>query len=172
MLERNVRTRPRSGLDAGRVLSGVLASELLNPSKELWLVSGWITDVPVIDNRGGEFDALFTGDAPAEIRFSKVLAQLVRSGTGLRLALRTDPHNEAFLARLTQECGSDEFLRFESVDLHEKTMCGEDWVMQGSMNFTWRGLNVNEENIQLRIDPVWAASQRVELQQRWNAGEL
>ena len=35
------------------------------------------------------------------------------------------------------------------------------------MNFTWNGLEVNEEGIEYRIDASAAAQQRLELHQRW-----
>ncbi len=36
------------------VLQSVLVCEFLAPPDRLWLVSAWIVDAPVIDNRSGE----------------------------------------------------------------------------------------------------------------------
>lgn len=166
-LERVIRTRPRTGLAIGETLTQVLAAELLAPSKELWLVSGWVSDIIVLDNSAGSFNALAPEGLESSLTLSDVLAHLVHAGTELHVALRTDPHNRDFLERLQRAVGGNRFGQYESPDLHEKTLCGWSWVMTGSMNFTWNGTERNEENITYRFDAAWAAKQRLELQQRW-----
>ena len=166
-LERVIRTRPRTGLAIGEVLTQALASELLSPSPELWLVSGWVSDIVVIDNTSGLYDGLFRDEAPGTLTLTNVLSRLVADGTKLHVALRTDKHNETFIGRLRGACGDNQIHIYSSPDLHEKTLCAWSWVMSGSMNFTWNGTERNEENITYRHDPAWAARQRLELQQRW-----
>ena len=46
-------------------------------------------------------------------------------------------------------------------------MVGTDWVMKGSMNFTWNGVQQNEESIDFVFDKHNAAQQRLELRTRW-----
>ena len=166
-LERVIRTRPRTGLAIGETLTQVLVAELMAPSKELWLVSGWVSDIVVLDNSAGQYDALSAEGLPSSLTLTDLLARLVRAGTKLHVALRVDPHNKDFLDRLDSAVGGGSFGRYQSPDLHEKTLCGWSWVMTGSMNFTWNGTERNEENITYRCDPSWAAKQRLELQQRW-----
>ena len=39
------------------LMQNIFVAELLNPSQKLvWIVSPWVSDVPLIDNRGGNFD--------------------------------------------------------------------------------------------------------------------
>jgi phosphatidylserine/phosphatidylglycerophosphate/cardiolipin synthase-like enzyme len=56
-----------------------------------------------------------------------------------------------------------------SADVHEKTLCGSNWVVSGSMNFTWRGFEVNEESIVYAVDPELAAQSRLDFEHRWSA---
>ena len=166
-LERVIRTRPRTGLAIGDTLTQVLVAELLAPSRELWLVSGWVSDITVLDNSTGRYNALSSETLPHSLSLSDVLASLVKAGTELHVALRNDRHNLDFLNRLDRAVGESSYGRYESADLHEKTLCGWSWVMTGSMNFTWNGTERNEESITYRYDVAWAAKHRLELQQRW-----
>lgn len=167
---RTIRTRPRSGLAVTEVLSTVLASELMHPSRELWLVSGWVSDVTVIANSIGEFDDLLVACSAKTLTLSDVLARLSRQGTGIHVAVREDPHNEAFLELLRRRCAPGRLKVFTSPDLHEKVLCGDDWVMKGSMNFTWSGLNLHEESIELVLDAAEAANHRLQFTVRWGVG--
>ena len=39
------------------LMQNIFVAELLNPSQKLvWIVSPWVSDVRLIDNRGGNFD--------------------------------------------------------------------------------------------------------------------
>lgn len=165
-LHRTIRTRPRQGLAIAEVVTSALVSELLDPSPEFWLVSGWVSDITVIDNSHGDFDHLLEGRSGAWT-LAAVLALLQRRGTTLRVALRDIPHNMAFVERLARQLNDAPFAYYKSPDLHEKLMCGRDWQLSGSMNFTWNGLERNEEAVEYRVDEVAAAHQRVELHQRW-----
>ena len=39
-------------------MQNIFVAELLNPSKELWIVSPWISNIELIENRGGDFDII------------------------------------------------------------------------------------------------------------------
>lgn len=166
-LQRTVRTRPRSGLAIVDVLSGVIASELCSPSPELWLVSGWVSDVTVIDNSSRQLDGLIGHDAGSRLTLSDVLRVLATKGTEVHVALRDVEHNLDFLRRLGSLPRIHTYL---SADLHEKILVGWDWTLKGSMNFTWNGLQRNEESIDLQVGPTVASTQRLELRTRWLGG--
>lgn len=163
-LQRTVRTRPRNGLAIVDVLGGVFASELCSPSPELWLVSGWASDVTVLDNSSRQFDGLLGQDAGSSLTLSEVLRALAERGTVVHVALRDVEHNRGFMRRL----GNVERIQtYLSADLHEKILVGWDWTLKGSMNFTWNGLQRNEESIDLQVGPTVASTQRLELRTRW-----
>ena len=162
--QRTIRTRPRNGLAITDVMSGVFASELFSPSQELWLVSGWVSDVTVLDNSLGQFTHLIGSDMAATLNLSNVLKLLASQGTEIHLALRDVEHNHEFLRRLGNNSRIHQYV---SADLHEKILVGWDWVLKGSMNFTWNGLQRNEESIDLQLGSHVASTQRLELQTRW-----
>ena len=70
---RTVRTRPRNGLAIRDVLAGALLSELCSPSEEFWLASGWLSDVPVVDNATGQFNSVMGNEPRASMTLSDFL---------------------------------------------------------------------------------------------------
>ncbi|WP_280502773.1 phospholipase D-like domain-containing protein DpdK [Nocardia farcinica] len=168
-MQRTIRTRPRNGLAITDVLAGVLLSELCSPSPELWLVSGWVSDTLVLDNSAHRFDAVLGDKAPTELLLSDVLVQLARLGSKVHVAVREVEHNVGFIRRLRNH--EVPIRVYSSPDLHEKVLVGDDWVMKGSMNFTWNGLQRNEESIDLLVSRAAAARERLELQTRWISGD-
>lgn len=164
---RSVRTRPRNGLAISDLLTATLLSELCRPSGELWVVTGWITDIPVLDNRHRQYDAVLGPMARSSVLLSEVLAELAHRGTHIHVAVREVDHNLKFVQRIENRIAPEELSLYSSPDLHEKIMVGDDWVMKGSMNFTWNGVQVNEESIDLEVNQGTASMQRLELRTRW-----
>src|SRR3954468_5350288 len=82
------------------VLQSVLIAELLAPPPRLWVVSAWIIDAPVIDNRGGEFSSLVADWPAREILLSETLAELLAAGTRVTVATNDHGANRAFPAAL------------------------------------------------------------------------
>lgn len=167
---RMVRTRPRNGLAIGDVLSAAIVSELCWPSDELWLVSGWVTDIPVLNNADRQFDAVMGAEPRSQMTLSEVLGALTRRGTSLHIALREEDHNQLFIDRVTRASVADALHIYSSPDLHEKMMVGWSWVLKGSMNFTWNGVQRNEESLEFEVGQAEAARQRLELRTRWIGG--
>ncbi|MGY1680620.1 phospholipase D-like domain-containing protein DpdK [Geodermatophilus sp. SYSU D01176] len=165
--KRTVRTRPRNGLAIGDVLTAALLSELCAPSPEFWLVTGWVTDIPIIDNSFRQFDDVLGLESRSTLSLSEVFALLTRQDTHLHVAVRQDPHNLSFVDRLRRTCVADHLHLYSSSELHEKIMIGWNWVLKGSMNFTWNGTQLNEEALDLEVDPANAARQRLEVRTRW-----
>lgn len=164
---RAIRTRPRNGIAITEVLSTVLASELIQPSREIWLVSGWVSDVVVIRNEMGAFDDILADSGGGALTLSDVLARLSRLGARINVAVRDDKHNEQFLEVLRRRCAPGNCRIYKSPDLHEKILTGHNWLLKGSMNFTWNGLNVHEESMEFIADAAEAAKHRLELSVRW-----
>jgi hypothetical protein len=150
------------------VLSAALVSELLDPSPDLWLVSPWVSDIVVLDNRDESLLGVLGETHAREIHLSEVLARLASAGSELHIAVRPDAHNEYFLDRLQRLLGRS-FDLHKGADLHEKTLCGYDWLITGSMNFTWRGIGMNDEAVTYTVDRTAAAQARLDLEHRWSA---
>lgn len=153
----------------GELLSSVLASEVLWPSERLWLVSPWISDIAVLDNSTGAFQTLVPGWERASVRLSQVLIHLAQQRTELFVALRPVHHNDPFRVALqeAQKTLRDRIHLFSSVHLHEKGMLGDGFYLKGSFNFTFSGIQINEEIASFTTDATAIAEARIDFSEHW-----
>jgi phosphatidylserine/phosphatidylglycerophosphate/cardiolipin synthase-like enzyme len=166
-LTRTVRTSPLTGITLDEVLSAVFVSELSAPGPDLWLVSPWISDLVVLDNDNGDFDDLFADTPPSACTLSQTLGLLSRQGVHVHVVTRPVEHNQAFLRRLRYHAMAPLSIR-EDPDMHEKTFCGADWILTGSMNFTINGMEVNDEAMTYIVGGPEAAEARLHFTHRWS----
>ena len=96
-LTRTVRTGARLGLRAESILSAALMSELVFPGDSLWVVSSWITDVEIVDNTQGTFDAILGDSPPPVLHLSQMLGLIAAAGAHVHVATRPGTHNGIFL---------------------------------------------------------------------------
>jgi hypothetical protein len=163
-----VRTGARLGLRAEAILSAALLSELVFPGDSLWVVSSWITDVEVLDNSQGAFDPVLGDNPPTVCLLSQMLALIASAGSRLHLVTRPGTHNEIFIRRLRAAVADSSRLRIVlDPTVHEKTICGRDWLFSGSMNFTVSGLGSNEESVTYRVSGPEAAQAQLDFAERW-----
>ncbi|WP_327030588.1 phospholipase D-like domain-containing protein DpdK [Micromonospora sp. NBC_01740] len=165
--ERVVRTSGSTGVRIDAILTTVLLAELMTPSRRLWLVSPWIGDVDVIDNRAAAYDSVFVDPSSRVYTFAEVLAGITHGGGQLSVVTRPDAFNDVFVDRLLRQTAPGHAQVVRAEDVHEKTMCGDNWLMTGSMNFTYRGMRVNDEIVSYRIDPAAAGTARVDFARRF-----
>jgi hypothetical protein len=167
-LTRTLRTGARMGLSAESILSTALLSELACPGDSVWVVSGWITDVEVLDNRQGAFDPVLGDSPPPAWRLSQVLGLIAAAGTRLHVVTRPAAHNEVFLRNLRTAVSDNTRLHI-TLDpaVHEKTICGREWVFSGAMNFTVHGLGSNEESVTYRVGEREAGQAQLDFAERW-----
>jgi hypothetical protein len=151
------------------LLQVIFAAELLCPSKCIWLVSPWISDIPVLDNRTNGFSALDPQWARTQVSLSQVLGRLLELGTTIHISTRPDDHNEGFLSRMRRFAESDQLPLYlhSAEELHEKGILGEEYYLSGSMNFTFNGISLNEEAVHYSVDPAFVAENRIMLSERW-----
>ena len=170
MPDRIIRTSGKTGITAESLICAALVGELLSPSPELWLVSPWISDVAGVDNTRGEFDALFLDPVARIYTLADVLAQLSYAGSRITVVTRPDDHNRTFASRLKQQSDMARCTLIFDKNVHEKTMCGGAWLVSGSMNFTVRGMMLNDEAVTYRTDAAAAATTRMDFNHRWGIG--
>lgn len=166
-LQRTLRPSPVTGIRVDPLLTAALLAELLQPSDELWLVSPWISDVPAVDNTRGDYDALFVDASARVYPFSVTLSLIVAAGSHLTVVTRPVDHNTPFLDRLHDLTGRTRMTVVTHSDVHEKTLLGRDWLLTGSMNFTMRGMQVNDEAVAYTVGAAAAAQARIDLAHRW-----
>ena len=149
------------------LLQTILVAELIAPSQCLWLVSPWISDIPVVDNTANTFLALEPSWYRSKIRFSQVLASLTQQGTTVCIATRPDPHNNSFLETLASKADSDYLKLHKAEELHIKGILTDSFFLAGSMNFTFNGITVNQEMLSYEIEPTTIAEQKLNFRVRW-----
>lgn len=160
------KAQAHSSDEASALLAALMATELLQPSKCLWLISPWISDLVVLDNSAGTFDALGRwGTRP--IRLAEILTTLL-SSTMVVIATTPDSTNRRFLDRLlslAKDARHDDRLAvFEDEQnmLHAKSIVADDYALVGSMNLTFSGVHLREEYIGLSTDQEFVSQARID----------
>ena len=172
MTTRSLRTTAfASREELADALQCVFVSEVLVPSTPLWIVTPWISDVPIIDNRAGLFAGLIPALPQRWLRLGEILEQQLIRGGSLVIACRPDDHNRSFtdqIQRRSREIGREQRLRVSmSAELHEKGILSGSLALGGSMNLTYNGLRRLEEVIHLTDEGDAVARARAAYQDRW-----
>ena len=161
------KSRAQSAGEVLEMLGALFSAELVEPSRCVWLVSPWVSDVEVLDNSAGTYSAL-TNFGRRPIRLVEVLVTLAAEGAFVVVATTPDPHNDMFLRRL-EVLQKD--LRVEdrinvvvdrSGKLHTKALTGDDYAVAGSMNITYTGINLREEQVELHTNESYVAQARMD----------
>lgn len=152
-------------------LQCVFVSEILLPSKPLWIVTPWISDVPIIDNRSGRFVGLIPALPQRWIRLGEAIEQQLIRGGSIVIACRPDDHNRSFTDQVhhrSRELGRRQRVRISvSPELHEKGILSASAFLSGSMNMTYNGLRRLEEVVHLTDESDAVARARAAYQDRW-----
>ena len=129
----------------------ILMCELSDPGSEVFFVSPWISNVPLLDNTSGTFDSLNPDWGHMKIRLSDVTTQLTTLGSKVNIVTRTDEHNKYFLTELRNKVnaqGSSKLLKIVKTDLlHTKGILTGHGVLTGSMNLTYNGFTNLDEQV-------------------------
>lgn len=167
------RTVNQSRNSIADLLEVVLVGELLAPGTRLLLVSPWLSDMPVIDNRSGQYGQLDSRWSATRIRFSETLRALLLRGTTLDLACRTGAREQEFvdhLRRAVEGDGTDSLLRVHQDPAlvyleqeHGKALVADNWALHGSMNFTYSGVEINGEIVTFTTDTEQVSTLAAEL---------
>ncbi|MFT5468122.1 MAG: hypothetical protein ACI8UO_003230 [Verrucomicrobiales bacterium] len=160
-----VKTLQGSRDEVRDLLESLFAAELLAPSEEIWLVSPWVTDLPLLDNRAGAYAGLEPSWPKRFLTLAELLAFALKTSPScqLRVVTRPDIHNRRFCQRLrtlAELDATDERLVMEEdrETLHTKGLAGTHFALKGSMNFTYNGIEVLEEAVELETDLSRVAS--------------
>lgn len=154
---------------ASDVIQSLFVSEVLAPSEELWLLSPWISDIPVIDNSAGAFSSLVPTRPVGAISLTDVLIHLAGQGTRIYVVVRTDLRNllVSNKLRMAQSSADLGIEIIEQDNLHEKALLSSRFLLHGSMNFTHYGREVNEEALVLDSTNDSIARARLDYRERF-----
>ncbi len=163
-------TQATSRAEIREMLEGIFVAELLVPSDSLWLVSPWITDIDILDNRAGQFSSLVPTWGLRRIRLSEIFAHIMER-SNVYIVARPDAHNDSFLQKmrdLSRASDSPSNLRVVIRDmLHLKGLLGQDYYLKGSMNLTYNGVEVNHEGVSLDRSSIAIAEARIHFQENY-----
>ena len=165
-------TNDRRGID---LLRSLLAAELLTSSntsissqqREIWMVSPWITDFVILDNRFGAWGCLNVYWAKREIYFSELMGQFVLTGGTLNVVMNNDAMNKPFgdyMRRLSINNDIKGNARIGIIDnknFHPKGMLSNNFFLRGSRNTTKQGFMFNQELVELDVDKNSISDARV-----------
>ena len=137
------------------LLQTIFIGEILSPSKCLWIISPWISNIEVINNESGSFNHLDPNWAKRQIRIIEVFIKILSMGSHLVIATRPVDHNQNFLNKLTDytdEYGYNNNLTiYKNEILHNKGILGNNCYLNGSMNITYNGIEILDEQVTFNI---------------------
>ena len=134
------------------LMQNIFVGELLKPSNDIWIVSPWISNINLIENRGGDFDIINPDWRGKIIKLEDIIVHVSLLKTKVYLATNNDPHNEIFINSLSRKLNEKgtidnvEFIRKEELHL-KKGLLNDHGSLSGSMNITYYGIEINDEQI-------------------------
>jgi phosphatidylserine/phosphatidylglycerophosphate/cardiolipin synthase-like enzyme len=156
--------------EARELLQSIFVAEFIRPSRELWIVSPWLSDVEVVDDSAGAFASIVGATTGRALTLSAALVRLAESGTRVRVVTRpvvSDNFVNALRRRLAQSAHADSVTLRTVEALHTKGLVGDDYRVMGSMNFTFNGIQINDEAIQFDRNADAIARVRLEFEQNY-----
>lgn len=156
------KTSGRARNDAAEILEFLFGTELLNPGPCFWVVSPWLSDVPVLDNSNGSYATIVPELPRTVLRLSRVLVHLASQGTHIVVATRSDEYSTAFSDSLAGSLGKDRLTLCRDDVLHTKGIVGGNACITGSMNLTYNGLESLTEVVTLESATERVAAMRLE----------
>jgi hypothetical protein len=164
-------TGPAQARSIRDLLQSLFALEALQPSNPFWLLSAWITDAPMLDNGARQYSAIDSEWSTGPVLLSAVLGTMLERGGSVHLITRPDPINAPFVetVRRLQRHHGERLRIILAENFHDKGLLGDDYELAGSMNFTRKGIETNEEHLIFRTDPQIVAERHLVLHDRWLA---
>lgn len=168
LYRRIFKTQATGAITLQELVQTMFVAEMLISTGELWIVSPWISNVVLIDNRSGNFDALNPEWGRREVRVVDVLMALMARGTVVRIVTRDDDINRPFIGRLNDAAVQSALEEQLSITLreklHTKGVLLSNSLLMGSMNLTYNGLMITDEWVEFSLDQQELARTRLEFE--------
>jgi hypothetical protein len=154
------------------LIEAAFSAELLAPGQDLWIVSPWLSDVPILGNEAGGYTTLCPDFSRTRVPVSSLLGELVQRGTTVHVVTRPD-EGDAVVRNARSVAGDSAPQRLRHVrvkELHAKVMLSRSMAIRGSMNLTFNGTGFLDELESFTTDPEEIATIRVDLEARYGRG--
>ena len=148
------------------LLQLMFLGEYLAPGGDrAWLVSPWISNVALLDNRAGGYSSINPDWRQGEIRLAELMTDLMARGTSPGPAPSHDAHNALCIERLTtavqENAVTEKLTVVRRRHLHTKGILVKRGLLTGSMNLTYRGLELNADVVVYDTDTKTLADARL-----------
>ncbi|WP_312474695.1 phospholipase D-like domain-containing protein DpdK [Neobacillus sp.] len=165
MLNRTIRSH-NSAVTLRDCLVSIFSLEAALPSKEVYLISPFLSNSPIIHNALGQYTDLFPLAEGKIIYLSDILNTLSWKGSKIRVICDPDRvETERFISLLKNV----EIKKLNNN--HEKGLMTNRIYLHGSMNFTFRGININGENVRITSDGSEVSQALMAARARWEEAE-
>lgn len=149
-------------------LSELLISLIISPD-DLWLVSPWVSDFDLLDNRCGDWDTIEPGWGARQVRFSELLISAIEAGCNLKFVTNNHEMNQRFFELVTSGLRPGQSpVRLTKDSLHTKGLLCSRFFLAGSMNFTYSGTHNNDERVQLTLDENAITEAKLEFESQYS----
>lgn len=154
------------------LLQTMFVAEIIQFGDSIWIVSPWISDVVLIDNRSGNFDTLDHEWGRREVRLTDVLVTIMTFGTEVNIVTRGDQESSLTfvnnLSDVLKRRGLTNGLKFKFLNqLHTKGILLTNGLLIGSMNLTYSGLSMNDEYIEFCVEKEVISEARLEFESNY-----
>lgn len=162
-------TGPLQASAISDLIQSIFVTEALAPSDPLWILSGWISDIPVINNSAREFSTIDPDWPTGNVSLTQAFRTVISKGGRIAFVLRDVEQNQRFVSRLKPLKREFPKQIWWTLGEHEhiKGILGRNFHLSGSMNFTHRGIKVNGEHLIYRTTSDTVAARRLELATQW-----
>lgn len=144
-------------------LVSLLTLEEVRPSREIYIISPWISNAVVIEDHHSKYTNLFPFITSKKITLADILLTYVWRGSIVRLICNpSQKYTRDFLDLL----GNQVEYRVLN-DNHEKGMVTDNFYLHGSMNFTYSGIYINGECIRITTEQPDISSALISVRARW-----
>jgi hypothetical protein len=145
----------------------LLAIEALSPSKEIYLISPYISNAPILDNSRHFWSALFPFTETGEIYLADILTMYAWRGSKVRLICNPEHHQTRIFLQTTGKGFKYRKLK----DNHEKGLITGSFYLHGSMNFTYHGIRINSERVEIKTDGADISAALLAARARWEEAD-
>ena len=128
----------------------IFMAEFLDPSDEIWIVSPWVSNIQIFDNRGGAFTTLCPDWQGLSVKLGHVLIRLLSVQAKINVVANNDTHNDQFFFSLDQKSKDLGWMRtsdYFAVKRCIPRIFTRHGSLTGSMNITFSGVNINDEHL-------------------------
>lgn len=136
------------------LLQSIFSTELIASSNQIWLVSPWLSDIDILDNRTGAFRTINPSWDFTWISLSRLLVTLMERGSRVSIVTRNAgiPFVNRIKAQARKDLYENRLAVFYKETLHAKGLLTDRCCLSGSMNFTFNGVLRLDEMLQFQIE--------------------